>query len=281
MECKFAVFILSNGRAGNILTIDKLIECGYTGLYFVLVDNEDPTIDDYRVVYGDRVIVFNKAEIARRIDEADLGQDRRTVVYARNACFDIAHDMGLDYFLELDDDYVSFMYRFSRDGGLRGLPCKQLDRLFACMIEFLESTNALTVAFAQGGDFIGGMLNDALNAGLLRKVMNTFFLKTSRRLEFPGRMNEDVSAYTLYGSQGSLFLTVSKICIVQKPTQSNAGGMSGAYLDSGTYAKSFYTIMYMPSAVKIGVIATKNKRIHHIVSWENCVPKIISDEHRK
>ena len=29
----------------------------------------------------------------------------RAIVYARNACFDLAKDLGITYFIQLDDDY--------------------------------------------------------------------------------------------------------------------------------------------------------------------------------
>lgn len=53
------------------------------------------------------------------------------------------------------------------------------------------------------------------------------------------------------------------------------------YLSTGTYYKTFYSIMYMPSAVKISIMGNKNKRIHHHISWNNCVPCIIDEEYKK
>ena len=57
--------------------------------------------------------------------------------------------------------------------------------------------------------------------------------------------------------------------------------MSNVYLDSGTYLKSFYSVIGMPSAVKIAEMGDKNKRIHHNVEWEYCVPMILNEMHKK
>ena len=57
--------------------------------------------------------------------------------------------------------------------------------------------------------------------------------------------------------------------------------MSTVYLDSGTYLKSFYSVMGMPSAVRIQEMGDKNKRIHHAVEWESCVPMILNEQHKK
>ena len=40
----------------------------------------------------------------------------------------------------------------------------------------------------------------------------------------------------------------------QKQTQKNKGGMTDIYMSQGTYVKSFYTVMMMPSSVKVGVM---------------------------
>ena len=63
-----------------------------------------------------------------------------------------------------------------------------------------------------------------------------------------------------------------------------AGGMTEAYLDSGTYVKSFYSVMYSPSSVKISTIEDPRSphcRIHHSISWERTAPKIIRQSAKK
>ena len=40
-KTKFAAFILTHGRADDVLTYDTLRRCGYTGKIYLLVDNED------------------------------------------------------------------------------------------------------------------------------------------------------------------------------------------------------------------------------------------------
>lgn len=76
-----------------------------------------------------------------------------------NESFRIARDLGLKYFLMLDDDYSDFLFRFPEGKKLasktpRG---KTLERIFEAMLGFLDASGAATVAFAQGGDFIGGL----------------------------------------------------------------------------------------------------------------------------
>ena len=281
MRDDFAVFILTHGRPEKIVTIKSLMDGRYTGKYYIVIDNEDDTEPKYRELFGDKVLQFDKLAISKTFDTADLAQDRRTIVYARNACFDLARQVGVRYFLELDDDYTSFMYRFPDNGKLGYVSAKHLDELFEAMIEFLDASGALTVAFAQGGDFIGGIENQNFYKGLLRKAMNTFFCDVEKPFKFVGRINEDVNTYTLYGNQGKLMFTATKANITQLQTQSNSGGMTDVYLDSGTYLKSFYTVMFSPQCVKIGTVGDKHIRIHHKIDWNACTPKILNEKWNK
>ena len=276
----FAVFILTHGRPDRIHTLKTLEKQGYTGDWYLVIDNEDKMADEYYKNYGDKVIMFDKKAISLTFDTADLSDDRRAIVYARNACFQIAKELGIKYFVEFDDDYTSFNLRYPKEGKLVARMLENLDDIFEMMLDFLEDTQALTVCFSQGGDHIGG-LTGRWKKGLIRKVMNSFFCRTDRPFQFLGRVNEDVNTYTYLGSKGELMLTTTDLMLVQLQTQSNQGGMTDLYLDSGTYLKSFYTVMYMPSAVEIREMGTANRRLHHHVKWNNCVPVILNERYKK
>lgn len=265
-----------------MVTVDTLRRCGYTGEIYIVIDNEDKTADEYRKKFGDRwVIEFDKAAIEKTFDVADTGKDRRSIVFARNASFEIAKDLGLDYFLQLDDDYTSFMFRWQEGDTLLSCETRQMNKVIDAMIDFLDTSGAATVAMAQGGDFIGGIEGTAIRKPLLRKAMNSFMFRTDSDTRFVGRINEDVNTYVVEGSRGKLFLTTTAIMLTQKPTQQHAGGMTEIYLEVGTYYKSFYTVMMAPSCVTIRQMGPTNPRLHHNIRWDSAVPKILSDRYRK
>ena len=277
----FAVLILTHGRADRVVTVNTLRKCGYTGDIYIVIDDQDSDEDEYYRRYGDKVIKFCKSEEAKRSDVMDQDDDMRIVLYARNVCHDIAKQLGLEYFLELDDDYNEFRFRLDRNGVFTSIYMKHLDDLFDAMIDFLEVSGAVTVAMAQLGDFIGGTGSSVWQKQLARKAMNSFFCKTDRPFKFLGRINEDVNAYTLLSSQGKLFFTVARATLNQEATQQNAKGLTDVYLKYGTYVKSFYTVMCMPSAAMVQILNTNHKRIHHKILWDRCTPQIISDRYRK
>jgi len=278
----FAVFILTHGRPNKVYTYDCLRSHGYTGKIYIIIDNEDDSASQYRAKYGEQVIVFDKKEIAKTFDSGDNFDDRRAIIYARNASFEIAKSLGLKYFIELDDDYTVFAYKFDEKFRYHQTHIKNLDRVFDILLEFYKVIPAKSIAFAQNGDFIGGATGSfSKHIKLRRKCMNTFICSVDRPFKFMGRINEDVNTYTRLGSVGQLFFTVPNVNINQIQTQSNSGGMTELYLDSGTYLKSFYSIMYQPSSVKISLMGSVHKRLHHLVHWKNTTPFILSETHKK
>ena len=281
MRKDFAIFILSYGRANNIYTLNSLKDSNYTGKYYIVVGDDDPTINEYKRLYKDNLLIFNKKEIGKTFDLCDMGGSDKVIVYARNYCFKIAKELGLKYFAQFDDDYTSFEYRYDNGEKLKIMKSKEFDEIINIFIDFLEDTGAMTVAFGQGGDFIGGKESQLFKSKIKRKAMNSFFCKTDSPFQFFGRINEDVNMYTHYGSIGKKIFTVADCSLVQKQTQKNKGGMSDTYNQNGTYVKSFYTVMTNPSCTKIFAMDTTHTRIHHKVNWNCAVPKIISDKYKK
>ena len=281
MRKDFAIFILSYGRANNIYTLNSLKDSNYTGKYYIVVGDDDPIIDEYKKLYKEKLLIFNKKEIGKTFDLCDIGGSDKVIVYARNYCFKIAKELGLKYFAQFDDDYTSFEYRYDNGEKLKIMKSKEFDEIINIFIDFLEDTGAMTVAFSQGGDFIGGKESQLFKSKIKRKAMNSFFCKTDSPFQFFGRINEDVNMYTRYGSIGKKIFTVADCSLVQKQTQKSKGGMSDTYNQNGTYVKSFYTVMTNPSCTKIFAMDTTHTRIHHKVNWNCAVPKIISDKYKK
>jgi hypothetical protein len=276
----FAVFILTHGRPENIYTLKTLKNSGYTGKIIIIIDNEDKTADKYLDKYNN-IEIFNKKEIAKTFDEYDNFEDRRSIVYARNACFQIAKKLNIKYFIQLDDDYTYFEFRIYNINNQKPKKVKNLNTVLLALLNFYKKTNFATISIAQGGDFIGGKNNImAKKPTIFRKCMNSFICSTSRQFNFIGRINEDVNTYTKKQSTGLLMGTIPFVALGQKTTQKNKGGMTDLYLDSGTYVKSFYSVIGMPSAVKIKPMGDKHKRLHHHIKWDYAVPKILNQKQK-
>lgn len=274
MENNFAVFILTHGRPENVKTYSTLRKCGYTGKIYLIVDNEDKHIKKYQDNFGEEFVkIFDKKAMADSIDEGNNFDNRKVIIHARNAAFKIAKEIGIKYFVQMDDDYYYFGYRY--DTGAKII--KNLDKVFEIVLDFYKSVNIKSIAFSQGGDHIGGFSGIKLK----RKCMNSFFCSTDREFQFVGSINEDVNTYTTLGSRGEVFFTFTNIQLDQKDTQSNNGGMTDEYALTGTYVKSFHSVIMQPSSVKASMMNSNNKRIHHSIAWKNTTPMIVSQDYKK
>jgi hypothetical protein len=217
------------------------------------------------------------------MDAGDSTGDLRSTLYSANTIPSLAKERGIKYFFIMCDDYVVFDYSFKKDleYWTARKPVKNLDLLFDRLLDFYKVANITSLAMAQGGDFIGGPNSAIWKKQLSRKAMNSFLCSTDRPFQFVGRMNEDVTTYVNLGGRGELFLTTALIRLEQLRTQEEEGGLTDLYMEYGTYIKSFFSVMYNPSCVRVSEIGIVTKRIHHKIQWEKAVPKIISDSHRK
>lgn len=274
-----AVFILSYGRADKVYTHDTLRKYGYTGRIIIVCSDDDKSLSSYKKNF-EEVVVFKKDEELKNFDIGDNFAGRDVVVFARNALWRIANKLGVKEFIELDDDYTSIEYRYEEGTKLK-ITNLNLDKVFDAYFNALNTTKADCIAFAQGGDFIGGK-----NAGLFksvwsRKIMNAYFMNAEKPFKFYGRINEDTTTYALLNQTGSLFFTPRFISVCQKQTQANSGGLTEFYLTHGTYVKSFYSVIFAPSAVKVSTMGDTHVRIHHHVLWNHCAPKILQEKYKK
>lgn len=292
MRDDFAIFILSHGRP-DVPTLDTIKECGYTGKYYIFIDDEDDTEDEYKKRYGDHIIQFSKAPMVGTFDLFDNFPQRNTVNFARNMCFRKARELGIKYFAEFDDDYNNFTFRYLKDGdngpgtSLGTMQIKDFDTVCDIMIEFLDNTNSRCIAMAQNGEMQGGALGKVWLFHARRKSMNTFFFKVTDNPEedvwFVGRMNDDVNTYVNGGRHGELWYQNARLNVNQGITQANKSGLTDMYKQFGTYNKSFYTIMLDPSSVKVGILGVGEHagRMHHRIFWNYAVPMLLSEKWKK
>jgi hypothetical protein len=262
-----------HGRPDKMWTFNTLRKCGYTGKIYLVADSLDKTLNEYKKIYGDELLVFDKELASKQMDSGDNTNDLRSTLYSANKIFDLAKENGIKYFYIMCDDYYYFGYRY--DSGAKII--KNLDKVFDLMVNFYKSTNIKTIAFSQGGDHIGGFSGIKLK----RKCMNSFLCSTDREFQFVGSINEDVNTYTSLGNRGEVFFTFTNIQLDQKDTQSNKGGMTDEYALTGTYVKSFHSVLMHPSGVKVSMMNSNNPRLHHQIKWNNTTPCILDDKYKK
>ncbi len=273
----FAILILSHKRPENP-TYKTLMKCNYSHKLYFILDDEDPSIPQYEAKYGkDKLLIFNKKEMAKNIDLMDNWEMWSIDTYARNASFQLAKSVGINYFLLLDDDYDSFRYRFFSE---HSVVVKQMNRVCEVYLDYFKKhTQIKALCFAQGAD-----VAVIVKGQTKRKAMNALFLSIDRPVHWIGHMNADVNAYTRYGQLGHIMITFPHVQLNQEPTQTK-GGSAGMYREIGTYQKSFYSVMQCPSFVKVSTFTKGFRmskfRFHHKIDFKKGCARIISSRYKK
>ena len=271
----FCVFVISHNNPDND-TYKQLQLCNCKYPIYIVIDDKDPALNRYVSKYGeDKVLIFSKSEYENKCDMMDNFNFDKVIVYARNACFDFAEKLGYKYFLELDDDYNEFAFRFGTEKWVH-LKDSCIDEVFTAYVDYYEQTPIRMLAFMQGGDF-----SDIRNGKIVRKAMNCLFCSTDRKVVFNGRMNEDVNTYIRLNSLGLICISFPFITIHQRASQTG-NGMSETYDKYGTYVKSFYSVIQNPAFVKISILQSPSSyRIHHNINHKYSDAKIISSKYKK
>ena len=167
-------------------------------------------------------------------------------------------------------------YTFAQGKVLRALHCSHLDEVFSGMVEYMKETPITSLSFALSAYNMGGV-DGSIKDGMTRKTMTTFLMRADDVQYFHMRMNDDITTSLINGMRGKLYYSYLPIEVEVDKTQVKAGGMTDIYQKNGTYRKSFYSVMCCPSCVKVSAMGITDYRIHHTISWNNAVPKLLSE----
>lgn len=278
MRRDFAVFILSHGRANQQLTVEMLEKCSYSGRLYIIVDDEDAQKDIYKAIYGEKVIVFSKKEIESTFDTMTNQKEYRSVVYARNVCYEIANKLDAKYVLMCDDDISSLLFRVFNGEKLKGYKIKDIDKLFESMIEYISSANLAALGFSQEGAYVGGASSKKYREGCNRLVSQMFLIDMTKKVPFRGIFNEDFNYSIDVGVAGEVALSTMLVSIKSPKRMTNEGGLHDLYVDNGVYVREFYSKIAHPGTVRIEV---KGHDLTFRTNRDSDVPKIISSSYRK
>lgn len=282
MREDFAVFIITHGRPDKQLTYQTLINCGYKGkLYFVL-DDTDTTIQEHIDLFGaDRIFIFNKNHyINADIYDNGLTEGKYAcAVYARRATEDIAKSLGLTYFCMMDDDVTDLCIRLLIDDKLRRIKITDMDNIFKAYTELLDVGKIGCVGFGYITLFYA--VKNYLYDDKRPLPFVAFIRKTSEPVMWKCWYGEDEIAGYENNVLGSLWLVIPLIMIMS--TEVSTGAMSETYSTSSSYLRSISELRYRPADFIITKCRQGRKKGQYKLYKRNSdwFPKILSDKYKK
>lgn len=280
MNYNFACMIISHGRPNNIPTVSSLKKSGYSGKIYILIDDEDETIEQYKHNYRN-VIVFNKQYFIDKNDLLFNKSLRKVAVHARNAAEYIAKELDLDYYLLLDDDIVNFHYRYA-DNKLHSKKFYNLDFAFDEYIKYMNNANIATIGLAHDGMFLGGNIKmfEQPQHSKNRILANAFIRNMRYEVHWGPDMCEDFITSINENNKSNVWITLPFIGIHCKKQgmkkQKSDGGNSEAYLVDGNYGVAKFAVLSLPNCYKLSP-----NMWYRCLSYDTIVPKIISQKYKK
>lgn len=261
------VLVLSYRRPRGVRTLGFLRRYGYTGDWRIVCSDDDPTLGEYYSVHSrGRVIPFRRATI--ECDYCDLlpfdDERYRSVLPARVVAWDVADALGWKRFALFDDDYDSIQLSSSfssRRYSLHRIPYF-LDRLSELFWRWLESMPSFVLGLSMGqtGD------RSYHRLAFKRKAMQSFYLLSSRRFDWVGRCNEDVSTFFLEQFRGGIFLQANWLLMHQGRTAQRPGGSTDLYTSLGDWVfKAMYSVIQWPGHIRTGYSGSVG-RVHHWIA---------------
>lgn len=280
MRSDFAIFIPTHKRPNTQYTLDLLRNCGYTGEIFLVVDDLDPTVNEYKSKYGDKVLVFNKLEYVNKTDTGMSVPQINFAVFARNAIEDFAITLGYKFFAVFDDDMVKFRYRYDDDGVFRSTKITiNMDKIIDTYVSFIDESNISCVSFGSLNNYMRGVDSLYIETSRLRLCCAIFFRNTNFKVDWKLNMCEDRITSLYYGQLGQVWLQLLQVQLDTMPMGGEfIGGNTDVYKSLDKFHQVFFPVIVLPSSQYCSMYKGKWATVMH---QEYVCPKIISGGYKK
>ena len=277
MKNDYAVFIISHKRP-EVETLKALEKSGYQGEYFIVIDDTDPTIEEYKSRYGEHLLVFNKEEIWKNTDTIDNFKTMTCCTYPRNYCIKAAREKGYKYLINFDDDIKGFSIRFEKNNKLASKNISDINFVFEKYIEFLKTSNFNCLGFILSTKLIGGLKNSIAKNKFYHTPMNSFILKANSDY-FSGTSFEDVVYSIRENNVGRITCAIMPVVLYPSPVLTSKGGMAETYAVQNEFTQYFRVKIVNPSAITIKVDSSGKVTTQTHEAF--FVPKIMNERWKK
>jgi len=257
---KFAIFILSHKRADRVETYSTLINSGYTGEVFIVIDNEDPQKLMYQKRFENLLLEFNKSKWIERTDTVTNDKRKSSPVYARNYIEYTAKVMGYDAYIVMDDDITNLRFRYVENYVSKSQALKSsLDEVLEAYINYLLTAKIATLSFATVMVYAGGVHNEA---DMVRLANHRYTCQIHmRNLAFPvdwiSLANNDSISANNTAKIGYLWWSLPFIVYDSPKMNTLPGGMKEVYDGVSEFKRAFMSTVVSPSVCRVG--CSKNR----------------------
>lgn len=256
---KSAVFIISHNRP-EVYTYHALRLSGYRNDIYIIVDDKDPQLEEYKKRYKENILVYSKDDY-QTIDMGDLIPSLNSATTPKFAAFRFASELKLDAMAIFDDDLKDFKYRHEQNGKLsttwfRDTP--RMQRILDACFDFVANQKIpCCLSFYPAAKVFPDTMSKFIRQSINMFVTTpSFGLRTVGKLcPFKGRFYEDENFFVKFNTIGALVFAVQNITFMSATfeTKDNQGGMNPVYDKTSIYSRKFQLILENPWNAPIGI----------------------------
>ena len=287
MRDDFAVFITSYNNPNNITTIDSLLNAGYTGDWYVIIEDNDPQLEAYKEkIPEDKLLLYNKKEQIKYYDTCDNFNILNTHTNSINLPSYFAKKMGYKYYYNAEDDYKGYFLKYKQKDKAFLKPLKNINMAFDMLIDLLNlNDKIICLSFDRIMKHNSIGIHDYWNDNIFKYFnYNGWICDVDKEFKFRGTVSEDVIVILDYYKKGYITFTILPIknehiwYYDKKKSEITGSGndlVNMSVLDRENYY--FYIFMTNPAGTKL--VYENRLDIKYIKS--KLVPKIIDERWKK
>lgn len=281
----FAVFILSHSRADRVETLDTLKQSGYSGKTFIVVDDEDTQLSDYKARFSNQdnveLLVFNKQSMIDKADTIYPEKKRSSALYARNFIEKYA-PIRYEAFAMLDDDITSFRFRWVENDSVKSqVVATTLTEVFEQYCKYMLTVNIATTSFPFSMFYVSG------TSGLEKKITESrhtyqIHLRNSRfPVDWTAVINQDTITQLQTMQIGYIWWSIPFLVFDAEPMNSKAGGLKSVYDSIKDFDMAFLAVISNPSCCKVAYSGGTRSTMQIKENKHTSYPMIVSSRYKK
>lgn len=277
---KSVIYICTHGRPDKQITLKALRDAGYTGKIILVLDDEDETISGYydNLDMCDDFVFFKKQSIIDTTNTTSSPPNRKTILYAKNACEIDAEKRGLDVFAICDDDIPGFRYRYVEDGSCKSLTITHnMDKVIQSYMEYLLDSDITATSFGMAQFYFSGENCFSPETMLKWRVPYTFVFRNAKHtVDWVSDYGEDITTAIECANQGKFMMASPFVQMNLSPMGVGEGGMVELHKD--TFRLAEYGHVWHPTSEQIKYY---KDRWMSTIKRESAFPMLISSKHKQ
>lgn len=245
--------------------------------WHIMCEDDDPTLDEYRKKWGKHVLTFRIQDYLYTTDYLDNAGTTLAhgAAPVRNAVIKYSHDHGELRHWQMDDDYDAIKRTVFKDGQPVTESCQTFAQVMQYMSQIADIGYSARIPVT-GSTVANKMYPDEYDHWSV-KVFSLFNIDSNGLdPKWRGRLSDDtINCLDVLNSTRPTELIFKCLSVNTAPTQTNKGGLTEFYKQTGSIRKIAYALMINPIAVQPN---TQFGRIHCTVFSERNAPKWINPD---